>query len=73
MILVHTNQCPNPFECVVVDEAQDIGIADLRFLGVVGGSRRDGLFFTGDLGQRIFQVPFSWSKEGETSWAGPTR
>ncbi|MDF1812656.1 MAG: 3'-5' exonuclease [Verrucomicrobiales bacterium] len=59
-----TGECSNPFDFVVVDEAQDIGIPDLRFLGVVGGNRPDGLFFTGDLGQRIFQAPFSWSKEG---------
>jgi superfamily I DNA/RNA helicase len=61
---IKTGECPNPFDFVVIDEAQDVGIPDLRFLGVVGGDRTDGLFFTGDLGQRIFQVPFSWSKEG---------
>ncbi len=61
---VKSGQCQNPYDFVVVDEAQDVGIPDLRFLGVIGGTRPDGLFFTGDLGQRIFQQPFSWSKEG---------
>lgn len=61
---VKSGECQNPYDYVVVDEAQDVGIADLRFLGVIGGNRPDGLFFTGDLGQRIFQAPFSWSKEG---------
>ena len=52
---------PNPpFDYVVVDEAQDISVAHLRFLAALGGHRPDALFFAGDLGQRIFQQPFSW-------------
>jgi len=31
---------------------------------VLGGQRPNGLFFTGDLGQRIFQEPFSWRAVG---------
>lgn len=50
----------SPYDFAVVDEAQDVGVAELRFLAALGASRRDGLFFTGDLGQRIFQHPFSW-------------
>jgi hypothetical protein len=53
-----------PFEFVVVDEAQDIGVAQLRFLAALGGSRPNALFFAGDLGQRIFQTPFSWKSLG---------
>ncbi len=55
-----------PFDFIVVDEAQDIGVAQLRFLAALGGrSRREGaLFFAGDLGQRIFQQPFSWKALG---------
>ncbi|MDP2318234.1 MAG: 3'-5' exonuclease [Acidobacteriota bacterium] len=49
-----------PFDHVVVDEAQDISVAHLRFLAALGGGRPDALFFAGDLGQRIFQQPFSW-------------
>jgi superfamily I DNA/RNA helicase len=30
----------------------------------LGASRPDGLFFAGDLGQRIFQQPFSWRSLG---------
>jgi hypothetical protein len=52
------------FDFVVVDEAQDVGIAELRFLAAVGSSRADGLFLTGDLGQRIFQQTFSWKSLG---------
>jgi superfamily I DNA/RNA helicase len=49
-----------PFDFAVVDEAQDIGVAHLRFLASIGAHRTDALFFAGDLGQRIFQQPFSW-------------
>jgi mRNA-degrading endonuclease RelE of RelBE toxin-antitoxin system len=49
-----------PFDFAVVDEAQDISVAHLRFLSALGARRPDALFFAGDLGQRIFQQPFSW-------------
>jgi hypothetical protein len=52
-----------PFGSAVVDEAQDIGIAELRFLSALV-SRPGSLYFTGDLGQRIFQQPFSWKSMG---------
>lgn len=53
-----------PFDFAVVDEAQDIGIAQIRFLGGLGAGRPNSLFFAGDLGQRIFQQPFSWKAAG---------
>lgn len=53
-----------PFDYCVVDEAQDINVAQLRFLAALGGSRHNSLFFAGDLGQRIFQQPFSWKALG---------
>ncbi len=53
-----------PYEFAVIDEAQDISVAQLRFLAALGGSRNDSLFFAGDLGQRIFQMPFSWKSLG---------
>ncbi len=52
------------FGHVVVDEAQDVGVAQLRFLSALAGGRPNGLFFAGDLGQRIFQQPFSWRELG---------
>ena len=54
----------SPFDFIVVDEAQDIDVAQLRFLAALGAERPDGLFFAGDLGQRIFQQPFSWQALG---------
>jgi superfamily I DNA/RNA helicase len=53
-----------PFEFVVVDEAQDLSVAQLKFLAGLGGQRPNSLFFAGDLGQRIFQQPFSWKSLG---------
>jgi|CXWL01.1.fsa_nt_gi superfamily I DNA/RNA helicase/mRNA-degrading endonuclease RelE of RelBE toxin-antitoxin system len=67
-----------PFDFAVIDEAQDISVAELRFLAALGGRRPPGgdgrlsdpggrpnaLFFAGDLGQRIFQTPFSWRSLG---------
>jgi hypothetical protein len=53
-----------PFDFVVVDEAQDMTIAHLRFLAALGAQRPNALFFAGDLGQRIFQQPFSWKALG---------
>jgi superfamily I DNA/RNA helicase len=53
-----------PFDYMVVDEAQDLSIPQLRFLGALGAGRADALFFTGDIGQRIFQSAFSWKALG---------
>jgi mRNA-degrading endonuclease RelE of RelBE toxin-antitoxin system len=57
-----------PFDFVVVDEAQDVSIAQLKFLAAISTSqgqvRQNSLFFAGDLGQRIFQQPFSWKSLG---------
>ena len=53
-----------PFDFAIVDEAQDINVGQLRFLGALGGEIANALFFAGDLGQRIFQTPFSWKALG---------
>ena len=52
------------FDFAVVDEAQDISVAHVRFFAALGGGRPNALFFAGDLGQRIFQQPFSWKALG---------
>ncbi|HHY57034.1 MAG TPA: UvrD-helicase domain-containing protein [Chloroflexi bacterium] len=54
----------SPFDAVVVDEAQDLSVAQLRFLAALSRGAANSLFFTGDLGQRIFQQPFSWKALG---------
>ena len=53
-----------PFDFAVVDEAQDVSVAQLRFLAALGTGKPNSLFFAGDLGQRIFQQPFSWKALG---------
>jgi len=60
--LVHEGR--SPFDFAVVDEAQDLGVAEMRFLAALGADRPNALFFAGDLGQRIFQQPFSWKGLG---------
>lgn len=53
-----------PFTHIVVDEAQDLGVPELRLLAAIAPPQPDALFFAGDLGQRIFQQPFSWATLG---------
>lgn len=54
-----------PYTHIVVDEAQDLSVAQARFLAAAGrAGGTDSLFFTGDLGQRIFHLPFSWARLG---------
>ncbi len=48
----------------MVDEAQDLGVPELRMLSAIAPAGRNALFFAGDLGQRIFQQPFSWKALG---------
>jgi mRNA-degrading endonuclease RelE of RelBE toxin-antitoxin system len=54
----------SPFDYIVIDESQDITASQLSFIGVLAAEKREGLFFAGDLGQRIFQTPFSWKSVG---------
>lgn len=53
-----------PFAHVVVDEAQDLTVPQVRFLGEVAVLRPDAVFLAGDIGQRIFRLPFSWVRLG---------
>ena len=49
-----------PFSHIIVDEAQDLGVPELKMLSAIAPDDQQALFFAGDLGQRIFQEPFSW-------------
>ena len=60
----YTAGVAKPFTSVVVDEAQDLGVPELRFLAAIAPVAANNLFFSGDLGQRIFQQPFSWVSLG---------
>ena len=54
----------SPFKYIVADEAQDISVPQLKLLGALARDEPNALFFSGDLGQRIFQTPFSWKSLG---------
>lgn len=58
------NAADRPYDFAVVDEAQDLGVAEAKFFAALGAGRAESLFFAGDLGQRIFQQPFSWKALG---------
>jgi hypothetical protein len=60
----HFAAAPSPWNHILVDEAQDISIAELRFLASLAGDRPNGLFFAGDIGQRIFRAAFPWKALG---------
>lgn len=53
-----------PFDHVILDEAQDLAPAELRFFAALAPAGPDALFLAGDMGQRIFQHPYSWSSLG---------
>lgn len=53
-----------PFTHAVVDEAQDLGVPELRMLAAITPDQPDALFFAGDIGQRIFNEAFSWKAVG---------
>nr|WP_220495076.1 UvrD-helicase domain-containing protein [Paracoccus sp. MC1854] len=53
-----------PFTHVVVDEAQDISVPELHLVATMAGDRPNGLFFAGDIGQRIFRSAFPWKSAG---------
>ena len=52
------------FSHIIVDEAQDLGVPELRMLAAIADQTPDALFFVGDLGQRIFKESFSWKALG---------
>ena len=60
----YSNQEHKPFHHIIVDEAQDLGVPELRLLAAIAPPGPNALFFAGDLGQRIFQQPFSWAALG---------
>jgi len=61
----YATKTDKPFTHVVVDEAQDLGVPELKLLcAIAPADGQNRLFFAGDLGQRIFQQPFSWKALG---------
>ena len=56
----YEHRLDKPFTHILVDEAQDLGVPELKMLAAIASDDPQALFFAGDLGQRIFQKPFSW-------------
>ena len=56
----HADRDAKPFTHIIVDEAQDLGVPELKMIAAIAPDDPRALFFAGDLGQRIFQEPFSW-------------
>lgn len=52
------------YDHAIIDEAQDLSVSQLKFFAALGNSGPESLFFAGDIGQRIFQHPFSWLSQG---------
>jgi mRNA-degrading endonuclease RelE of RelBE toxin-antitoxin system len=54
-----------PFRCVLVDEAQDFGPAQMHLLGSLSpGDQPDNLFFCVDAAQRIYARSVPWKEYG---------
>lgn len=52
------------FDHVLIDEAQDFGPRELAFATSLSKRGGDGLFFAGDVNQRIYRWPFPWTAVG---------
>ena len=55
---------PPPFDFAVVDDAEDLSVAHLRFFAALGAHRPNALFFSGNLGERLVQPPLAWESLG---------
>ena len=58
------DKAKKPFAYVILDEAQDLAPAELRFFAALAPATPNALFLAGDMGQRIFQHPYSWAGLG---------
>jgi hypothetical protein len=56
--------CPDAAMGRGAQYAGNVSVAHVCFLAALGNGRPNALFFAGDLGQRIFQQPFSWKALG---------
>lgn len=64
LVSLFASKPKKPFDHIVIDEAQDLAPAELRFFAAIASDGNDALFLAGDMGQRIFQHPYSWASLG---------
>jgi len=53
-----------PYQSLIVDECQDVTPYQMRFLAALMRDNPSGLFLAGDIGQQIYQTPYSWLSVG---------
>lgn len=63
-IKVIEQQPEPPYQNVIVDESQDFGPAELRFIRALASPGENDIFLCGDEGQRIYKPQTSWAKLG---------
>jgi hypothetical protein len=63
-----TESGDQPFSAIIVDEAQDVSIPQLRLLAALGGNRRNSLFSQATWGNASFSSHFpgrNWALKSE--------
>ncbi len=61
---IESGEIMSPFDCVIIDEVQDLQPQELRFLSSLVASDPGNLMVLGDAGQRIYPGGFSLKKLG---------
>lgn len=61
---VATESDMSQYDHAIIDEAQDLGPAELRSLRAIVKPGKNDLLFCGDAGQQIYQSPFTWASCG---------
>ncbi len=61
---LEAGEVTSPFDAVIVDELQDLGAQEFRFVKHLGGNGPDGLTLVGDPAQRIYARSFSMKQLG---------
>ncbi len=62
--LMKAKRIRSPFDAVIVDEAQDLGLPELRLLAALAGKGNNTLMLVGDGGQRIYAAKHSLKSVG---------
>lgn len=62
--LLNARRITSPFDAVIVDEVQDLGLPELRLLAALAGEGANRLMIVGDGGQRIYAAKQSLKSLG---------
>jgi len=61
---IESGACKSPYDAVIVDELQDLGVQEIKLLAALAGDGPDRLMLVGDAGQRIYSGGFTLSGLG---------